>query len=119
MKIQDILKEGMNWTDAGWIGGASDEGHADFDPMQRSNGGRTGPRYAPTRPQNPYRGMTTAHDEFLPVRVPYAVKDAFKEVVGKGNYVWDGDHKTWKMRKSMMTPEMRQRLFDMEIELPR
>lgn len=114
MKILEILNEGMTWSDAGWIGGASDEGHADFDPMQRFNRGR---RYAPSRPQNPYRN--TGPDPFVAVRVPYAMKDAFKEVAGKGNYAWDGDHKTWKIRTSLLTQQMRQRLADMGIETPR
>lgn len=114
MKILDVLKEGMTWNGTHWIGGASDEGHDDFDPFQYANRGR---RYAPSRPQNPYRSM--GPDPFVAVRVPYAMKDAFKEVVGKGKYMWDGDHKTWKVKSSALTPEMRQRLHDMGIEVPR
>lgn len=110
MKILDVLREGMTWNGVNWIGGASDEGHNDFDPFQRERGGRT---YRPS----PRRA--TAPVPFVAIRVPFAVKDAFKEVVGKGNYAWDGDHKTWKIKASLLTPELRQRLSDMGIEVPR
>lgn len=117
MKILDVLNEGATWTDAGWVGGASDEGHNDFDPMQRDNKGYTRPRYSAARPSNPYRRLSPA--QFVAIRVPFAVKDAFKEVAGKGNFAWDGDHKTWKINAAILTPEMRQRLGDMGIEVPR
>jgi hypothetical protein len=113
MKILDILVEGKTWTEAGWIGGASDEGHDDFDPMQQANGGYISRPYA-----RPYRAPA-APMAFVAIRVPFAVKDAFKEVAGKGNYAWDGDHKTWKIKTSLLTPQMRQRLGDMGIEVPR
>ena len=118
MKILDILEEGMTWNGVNWIGGASDEGHDDFDPFQQANRGRV---YRPGARsyQKPTYRAPAAPVTFVALRVPFAVKDAFKEVAGKGNYAWDGDTKTWKIKSSVLTPEMRQRLGDMGVEVPR
>ncbi len=118
MKILEILEEGKTWSDAGWIGGASDEGHDDFDPMQRERGGFVRRPGASPYPRQAYRAPA-APVAFTPLRVPFAVKDAFKEVAGKGNYAWEGETKTWKIKSSLLTPEMRQRLGDMGIEVPK
>lgn len=110
MKILEILNEGMKWNGDHWIGGASDEGHDDFDPFQYHNRGMISkPRY--------YNKPKAQPKEFVAIRVPFAVKDAFKEVVGKGNYAWDVDHKTWKINAALLTPEMKQRLGDMGITM--
>lgn len=114
MKILDILEEGMKWTGTEWIGGASDEGHDDFDPFQQANRGRVYRPGAP-RAQRPAYRAPVAPAAFVALRVPFAVKDAFKEVAGKGNYAWEGETKTWKIKASVLTPEMRQRLGDMGI----
>lgn len=114
MKILELL-EGMSWNGYSWIGGASDEGHADFDPNKFGNQRSTVNRYAKARPQSPYRNI--AQRKMIAAKVPFDAKDMFKELVGRGNYAWNGDTKTWSVNSAILTPELRQRLRQLNIEL--
>lgn len=115
MKIMELLHEGMEWNGNSWTGGASDEGHADFDPLDprrhQNNGfGKRPSRYDAPRPVRAARNM-------VPARMPYDAKDAFKDLVGKGNYAWHGETKTWYVNASILTPAIRQRLLQLNVEV--
>lgn len=112
MKIQEVLVEGATWSDAGWIGGASDEGHDDFNPLQQHNRG-FGPR--PTR--NTFQQRPVATRRMVPVRMPFDAKDMFKELVGKGNYAWKGETKQWFVNANILTDVLRQRLRQLNVEI--
>lgn len=112
MKILELITEGRSWTENSWVGGASDEGHADFDPLQKHNGG-FGPR--PNRTQFAQRPRVTRR--MVPVRMPFDAKDAFKDLVGKGNYAWQGETKTWYVNANILTDELRRQLNHLNVEV--
>lgn len=108
MKIQKLL-EGKYWNGYAWIGGASDEGHPDFDPLQQSRGGYVDRRYGP-RPPRPKKNM-------IVVKMPYDAKDIFKELAGKGNYSWEGETKTWRVNAAILTDRLRRLFAEYNIEI--
>lgn len=114
MKILTLL-EGREWVGDHWIGGASDETGPEYekDHAFKYHSGGYGPR--PTRSQYAARPQPTKR--MIPVKMPYDAKDSFKELVGKGNYAWKGETKTWYMNANILTDQLRQRLMQLNVEV--
>lgn len=102
------------------------EDRADFDPKNplanrraferdylNGNPGKSfigGCRYIPVkrspRPQKKYQILDGT------AKVPFSVKDLFKEILGAGAYAWNNEFKEWHYATARLTSEQKQTLIE-------